>query len=244
MIKNNFLKFIFIIIFILIILLIKREDLDKIFVYFLLVVLILYINRIKFNKIFKKILSIIPFALVFSLSLLLIGRNSILSINFFNLLEISMNYNLVNFISILLKSIISILLLVFLIETSDIASLIINFKFLKFPKVLLSTTLLIYRYFYTLIDEIKRMEIARDLRYFGGYLLRQIKVFSNIIGVLLIRSIERSERVYYAMKLRGYDGDLKIIQAENFELKDFINFFILLSIILIIGIYLWERQLK
>lgn len=244
MIKNNFLKFIFIIIFILIILLIKREDLDKIFVYFLLVVLILYINRIKFNKIFKKILSIIPFALVFSLSLLLIGRNSILSISFFNLLEISMNYNLVNFISILLKSIISILLLVFLIETSDIASLIINFKFLKFPKVLLSTTLLIYRYFYTLIDEIKRMEIARDLRYFGGYLLRQIKVFSNIIGVLLIRSIERSERVYYAMKLRGYDGDLKIIQAENFELKDFINFFILLSIILIIGIYLWERQLK
>jgi cobalt/nickel transport system permease protein len=238
LIKNNFLKFIFIIIFILIILLIKREDLDKIFVYFLLVVLILYINRIKFNKIFKKILSIIPFALVFSLSLLLIGRNSILSISFFNLLEISMNYNLVNFISILLKSIISILLLVFLIETSDIASLIINFKFLKFPKVLLSTTLLIYRYFYTLIDEIKRMEIARDLRYFGGYLLRQIKVFSNIIGVLLIRSIERSERVYYAMKLRGYDGDLKIIQAENFELKDFINFFILLSIILIIGIYL------
>ena len=238
MIKNNFLKFIFIIIFILIILLIKREDLDKLFVYFLLVVLILYINRIKFNKIFKKILSIIPFALIFSLSLLLIGRNSILSISFFNLLEISMNYNLVNFISILLKSIISILLLVFLIETSDIASLIINFKFLKFPKVLLSTTLLIYRYFYTLIDEIKRMEIARDLRYFGGYLLRQIKVFSNIIGVLLIRSIERSERVYYAMKLRGYDGDLKIIQAENFELKDFINFFILLSIILIIGIYL------
>jgi len=238
LIKNNFLKFIFIIIFILIILLIKREDLDKLFVYFLLVVLILYINRIKFNKIFKKILSIIPFALIFSLSLLLIGRNSILSISFFNLLEISMNYNLVNFISILLKSIISILLLVFLIETSDIASLIINFKFLKFPKVLLSTTLLIYRYFYTLIDEIKRMEIARDLRYFGGYLLRQIKVFSNIIGVLLIRSIERSERVYYAMKLRGYDGDLKIIQAENFELKDFINFFILLSIILIIGIYL------
>ena len=241
MIKNNFLKFIFIIIFILIILLIKREDLDKIFVYFLLVVLILYINRIKFNKIFKKIISIIPFALVFSLSLLLIGRNSILSISFFNLLEISMNYNFVNFISILLKSIISILLMVFLIETSDIASLIINFKFLKFPKVFLSTTLLIYRYLYTLIDEIKRMEIARDLRYFGGYLLRQIKVFSNIIGVLLIRSIERSERVYYAIKLRGYDGDLKIIQAENFELKDFINFFILLSIILIIGIYLWER---
>ncbi|MBC7195372.1 MAG: hypothetical protein H5U37_06930, partial [Caldisericia bacterium] len=92
--------------------------------------------------------------------------------------------------------------------------------------------------FFVLLDEIKRMEIARDLRYFGGYFLRQIKVFSNIIGVLLIRSIERSERVYYAMKLRGYDKEIKTLLEFQIELKELLLFGFISSMVILIRIFI------
>ncbi len=84
------------------------------------------------------------------------------------------------------------------------------------------------------------MEIARDLRYFGGYIKRQIRVYSNIIGVLFLRSIEKSERVYNAMKLRGYNGEINYLFSFKLNKKEviFLSLFILVLIFIKI---IWKK---
>lgn len=151
-----------------------------------------------------------------------------------------MTKNFSIFISIILKSLLSLLAVVFLIETTNFINLIQSLKTLKIPNEILNTIMLIYRYFFVLLEEIKKMEIARDLRYFGGYIKRQIRVYSNIIGVLFLRSIEKSERVYNAMKLRGYNGEINYLFSFELNKKEVIFLYLFILILIFIKI-IWKK---
>jgi cobalt/nickel transport system permease protein len=67
-----------------------------------------------------------------------------------------------------------------------------------------------YRYIFLLAEESLRMTRARDSR--SAVLERQpspifqAKTTGSMIGSLLLRSFERSERVHQAMVARGYQG--------------------------------------
>lgn len=194
---------------------------DKLFLHFIIIFILISTYKISFKKFIRKFLTLIPFIIFFSITSLL-------------------TKNLLNFISIVLKSSISILAVVFLIETTNFVNLIQSLKTLKIPNEILNTIMLIYRYFFVLLEEIKRMEIARDLRYFGGYFKRQIKVYSNIIGVLFLRSIEKSERIYNAMKLRGYNGEINYLLSYEFNKKEIILLSLFILILIFIKI-IWKK---
>ena len=81
---------------------------------------------------------------------------------------------------------------------------------LGLPTLLADMTLLTYRYLFETADMLSTMQRSMQLRGFGrrrrwfrieGTTLLQL---SGLLGTLLIRSYERSERVYKAMQLRGY----------------------------------------
>lgn len=84
---------------------------------------------------------------------------------------------------------------------------------LGLPRALVTIVGLGYRYLFVLADEVSRMARARRAR--CGRLstapgrppvMWQAQVAGRMVGTLLIRSLERSERVYFAMASRGYDG--------------------------------------
>jgi cobalt/nickel transport system permease protein len=64
---------------------------------------------------------------------------------------------------------------------------------------------LTYRYIATLLDEAGDSWTAYTLRSPG---LKAIKMkdMGNFMGHLLLRSFDKAERVYYAMKCRGFTG--------------------------------------
>jgi cobalt/nickel transport system permease protein len=66
-----------------------------------------------------------------------------------------------------------------------------------------------YRYFFVLVDELEKMLRAVKLRSFKNNRFKTFSILANIVGVLFIRSYERSERVYNAMSMRGFDGEIK-----------------------------------
>lgn len=74
------------------------------------------------------------------------------------------------------------------------------------PSLLTDMALLAYRYLFEIGDELAVMERAMRLRGFRAHRLsrRALAVLSSLAGTLLVRSYERSERVYQAMVLRGY----------------------------------------
>ena len=85
----------------------------------------------------------------------------------------------------------------------------IALQHLKCPKILTQMLLFTYRYTYTFLEEMRRMHTSMSVRGFipktDGYTLR---TFGNFVGTLLVRSFERTERVYKAMLSKGYQGEL------------------------------------
>lgn len=101
-----------------------------------------------------------------------------------------------------------------LLGTTPFLTLVSTLRSLGLPPVLADMTLLTYRYLFDLAETLSRMKLAMRLRGFGqarsGDRLPLVPRFpdltglSALAGTLLIRSYEQSERVYKAMRLRGY----------------------------------------
>jgi cobalt/nickel transport system permease protein len=81
--------------------------------------------------------------------------------------------------------------------------------------------LFIYRYLFVLMEEGARMVRARSLRSFdrrGGGLT----VYGSLVGHLLLRTVNRAQRIYNAMVCRGFDGNVRITKAGSFKSGDFL----------------------
>lgn len=103
-----------------------------------------------------------------------------------------------------------------LFGSSPIVTTIKAMRSLGLPKTLADMTLLFYRYLYEMGDNLMRMQTAMRLR---GFRMRRpsrrnLKVLAALAGSLLIRSYEQSERVYSAMRLRGYGSEIKASRTD------------------------------
>jgi cobalt/nickel transport system permease protein len=78
---------------------------------------------------------------------------------------------------------------------------------LKIPQLIIQMILLSYRYLYVFANEMQRMATAMKSRGFRARTnVRTLRTIGNFVGVLVVRSFERTERVYDAMLSRGYAG--------------------------------------
>lgn len=114
-----------------------------------------------------------------------------------------------------------------LFGTSPFLQTIYAMRNLGLPMIMTDMLLLTYRYLYQLGDDLEKMQHAMALRGFClNNKLPKIQVLQQLaalIGSLLIRSYEQSERVYAAMRLRGYGlqtRDMK--QTPKKEYKGFV----------------------
>lgn len=108
------------------------------------------------------------------------------------------------FLHITLRAGLAISVLTLLGSTTPFPMFLEGLKWFKIPKVIHSLLSFIYRFIYIIIDEFQRANRGRQSREFRRNLLLTWKGRSYMIGSFLIRSIERSERVYGAMLARGY----------------------------------------
>jgi cobalt/nickel transport system permease protein len=83
------------------------------------------------------------------------------------------------------------------------------------PRVFVVQLVFLYRYIFVLVDEAARMVRARALRTFegGG---SGIKAYGPLVGHLLLRTMNRAQRVYMAMCCRGFDGEIRIMKPLRF----------------------------
>lgn len=93
-----------------------------------------------------------------------------------------------------------------LFGTTPFSTLITAARSLGLPAILADMMLLTYRYLYDLGITLDRMQTALRLRGLQIARLRrsQLPILASLVGSLLVRSYDQSERVYCAMRLRGY----------------------------------------
>lgn len=122
------------------------------------------------------------------------------------------------FLSIAVKSWLSVQFAIVLTATTRFADLMLAMRALHVPRLLVVIFSLMWRYLFLLVHQAKGLMTARESRSAdagmrtGGTLAWRAKVTGGMAGALFIRGYERSERVYQAMLARGYDGEIRWFQ--------------------------------
>jgi len=95
---------------------------------------------------------------------------------------------------------------------------------LKCPAMLVQMVLFTYRYIYVFMDDMKTLNVAMRAR---GFIpktnMRTMSILGGFVGTLLVRSFERTERVYKAMLSKGYNGTFPSMVEFSADGGDFIK---------------------
>jgi cobalt/nickel transport system permease protein len=103
--------------------------------------------------------------------------------------------------------------LIALIATMPFATLGAALNRLRVPDKIVHLLLLTYRYVFVIEQEYQRLIRAAKIRGFRpGTNLHTYRTYAFIIGMLLVRSAARAERVYQAMLCRGFKRKFYCLQ--------------------------------
>jgi cobalt/nickel transport system permease protein len=103
-------------------------------------------------------------------------------------------------------------------SATSILELLAGARAMRVPEKAISLLLLMTRYITVVGEEYGRLRDAMKVRGFkAGFNKRSFKSIGNFCGMLLLRGIERAERVRAAMLCRGYKG--KFWLRAHFQLK-------------------------
>ena len=145
--------------------------------------------------------------------------------------------------SILLRSWLSILAATLLTATTEAESILQSLRAFGVPKLLVGTVSFMWRYIFVIVEETRRMIVARQARSarpagrLGGSLTWRARVAGSMVGTLFLRSLNRSERVYVAMLARGYNGEVKSLEQPLLHGRDYVALAVTLAAVLGIQAY-------
>lgn len=165
---------------------------------------------------FKKVLLVLPFAGLVAIFNPLMDREVIFRIG-----SLGISGGWVSFFSIILRFILTVSVVLILICLTGFNAVCFALSKLGIPKPFVVQLLFFFRYLFVLTDEAARMVRAWSLRALGAKVI-DFKAFVSLIGHLLLRTIDRAERIYLAMRSRGFDGRIRMIRAMNIGPREFI----------------------
>lgn len=115
-------------------------------------------------------------------------------------------------LSLLAKAYLSVLMGSALTASVGFTRVIEAMAALHMPRLLTRTIAFGFRYLHVLANESIRMLRARDSRSAGSgrTILWRARILGAMIGTLFLRTLSRSERIYYAMQARGFDGEIVV----------------------------------
>jgi len=127
-------------------------------------------------------------------------------------------------ILIFLKAVTIVITTHIIFGTTRFDTSVIALQRMKCPGVIVQMILFTYRYIFVFLDELRRMQKAMKSK---GFVMKTnmhtLKTVGNFIGTLLIRSYERTRRVYDAMQSKGYCGTFHSLREFKAKRNDYIK---------------------
>lgn len=109
--------------------------------------------------------------------------------------------------AVVIRSVVAFLAALWLVSTTPFERLLAALCRLGMPRLFAGLLAFTYRYIYVLFDELARMKTAQRARTFGRQSAwRSWTGTTQIAGMLLIRALDRAERIHGAMISRGWQG--------------------------------------
>ncbi len=87
------------------------------------------------------------------------------------------------------------------------------------PEKMTAILVLMFRYIQVIGQEYARLRLAMKARGFHPAMnMHSYRSYANLIGMLLVRSLDRAARIHAAMRCRGYDGRFRLA-GDDFRFK-------------------------
>ena len=212
-------KILIFVIFVVSAVLIPERNFYLYLLHFSIVVFSIFYFKMKFMELLKRLLVGLPFVLVVSATAFLSYRN--IQESLWICLSIIIKYSLIFFWGIVVFSNIR---------------LYKGLKQLHFPMIFISIITLMERFILVFTDEILRIIRAVKARSYGMKKFLKLNLTRNISNIMLVRGFERSQRVFNAMNVRGFEGEVKFILDEKLHFYDVLSVFIFFVIILSVNL--------
>jgi cobalt/nickel transport system permease protein len=151
----------------------------------------------------RKVILAAPFAILIGIFNPLLDQEVLLQVG-----PLGISGGWLSFFSILLRFTMTVGAALILIATTGYHAVCMALEKMGVPQVFVVQLLFLYRYLFVLVDEASRMVRARSLRSFGRKGLG-IRVFGSMAGHLLLRTMDRAQRIHLAMLCRGFDGTIR-----------------------------------
>lgn len=119
---------------------------------------------------------------------------------------------------ITLKSNAIILMVIALLGTSPVFNLVHALSHMGFPDKLVHIFFFCFRYIHVIHEEYHRLVKAMKIRGFQPRSnIHTYRAYAYLVGMILVRSFDRSKRILAAMKCRGFNGKFYIL--HHYEMK-------------------------
>ncbi len=185
-------------------LLVKAGDTAQFFIFFFLLAILAGISQIPMQYIMGRTVVILPFVLLAGLTV-----------------PWGAAQGWVWFVSLVLRSILCLMILVLLTNTTRFTELLRGIRRFGCPKILVANLSFLYRFLFVLSDEVMRMRQARDSRRVGrASVLPELRTLGSMLGTLMVRSFERADHMYQAMLSRGFSGEFSVVTPRRFSWRD------------------------
>jgi cobalt/nickel transport system permease protein len=201
-------------VFIAVVMSFPRHEVSALTPFLLFPVALVALGRIPARHILKKILIAAPFALVVGIFNPFMDRQPFAAIGPFTITG-----GWVSFVSIMLRFVLTVGAALALVACTGMNRLGAGLGRLGVPRVFVVQLLFLYRYLFVVADEGGKMFRSVELRSEKARPLR-LRVYGSLIGNLLLRSMDRAERVYRAMVARGFDGEIRVMRQSSFRCTD------------------------
>jgi cobalt/nickel transport system permease protein len=141
---------------------------------------------------------------------------------------------------ITLKSNTILLAMIALLATTPISTLGHAMRKVHVPDKVIHLFLFTYRYIHVIFQEYRRLINAMRIRGFVPRTnIHTYRSYAYLVGVLLIRSYDRAERIYKAMLCRGFTGRYYTLSRFSVQTGDLVYLTVMLAAILGLVILQW-----
>lgn len=177
-------------------------------------ILTMGLAEIPTSYLLKKLLIVSPFAIMVGIFNPLLDQQPLLQLG-----PLAISGGWLSFLSILLRFSLTVSAVLVLIASTGFNAVCMAMVKLGMPRIFAVQLLMLYRYIFVLVDEGVRMYQARALRSFRGRGMG-MKTFGHLVGQLLLRTLDRAQRIHLAMLCRGFDGTIRIYGTLQITARD------------------------
>lgn len=180
---------------------VSREDLDILLSLGIYLLILFVAGDLSLKECIARLWIALPFVCMMGILNIFLERE----VQFY-LGKLPITTGMLDFVSLLIKGVESLLAVYLLVVTTTIEKICASLQKIHCPSILVMLFLLIYRYIELLLAETEKMLQAYHLRAPGQKGIA-IHVWGSFVGRLLLRTFDRAEQINESMKLRGFQGE-------------------------------------